>query len=155
MNSLSSLSCRASGTDFPLSFAIRLYHPSLPAGLPGYFLCPYIAVVDKFSLVRPTFARPCERVNKKTSLMSSYLLLQQCPACLVSLIWMVFEMDGRWPYSYCFVGCCFQDLLSIARSILAQLLSSFFSIRLVSVRVAHPYSSRNTTATWKRPIAYR
>ena len=31
------------------SFDIRLYHPSLPAGLPGCILwCPYKAVVDKF-----------------------------------------------------------------------------------------------------------
>ena len=31
---------------------------------------------------RPTFARPCVGVHKSTSLMSSSLLLQQCPACL-------------------------------------------------------------------------
>ena len=34
-----------------------------------------------------------------TSLMSSFLLLQQCPACLVRLTWIVFVMGGRWPYS--------------------------------------------------------
>ena len=34
---------------------------------------------------RPAFARPCEGVHKSTSLMSSSLLLQQCPACLVRL----------------------------------------------------------------------
>ena len=32
---------------------------------------------------RPAFARPCVGVHKSTSLMSSSLLLQQCPACLV------------------------------------------------------------------------
>ena len=42
--------------------------------------------------------------------MSSSLLLQQCPACLVRQTWMVFVMGGRWPYSCCFVGCCRQDL---------------------------------------------
>ena len=31
---------------------------------------------------RPAFARPCVGVHKSTSLMSSSLLLQQCPACL-------------------------------------------------------------------------
>ena len=46
---------------------------------------------------------------------------------------MVLEMRGAWPYSCCFVGCCFQDLFNIARSIILQLLSSFFSMRLVSV----------------------
>ena len=49
--------------------------------------------------------------------MSLPLLLQQCPAYLVRLIWIVFVMGGRWPYSCCFVGCCFQDLFNIARSI--------------------------------------
>ena len=43
--------------------------------------------------------------------MSSSLLLQQCSACLVHLTWIVFMMGGRWPYSWCLVGCCRQDLL--------------------------------------------
>ena len=34
---------------------------------------------------RPAFARPCLGIHKSTSLMSSSLLLQQCPACLVRL----------------------------------------------------------------------
>ena len=34
---------------------------------------------------RPAFARPCVGVHKSTSLISSSLLLQQCPACLVRL----------------------------------------------------------------------
>ena len=67
---------------------------------------------------RPAFARPCEGVHRSTSLMSSSLLLQQCPACLVRLILIAFVMGGRWPYSCCFVGCCLQDLFNIARSII-------------------------------------
>ena len=67
---------------------------------------------------RPAFARPCVGIHKSTSLMSSSLLLQQCPACLVRLTWIVFVIGGRWPYSWCLVGCCCQDLLRIARSIL-------------------------------------
>ena len=50
-------------------------------------------------------------------------------------------MGGRWPYSCCFVGCCFQDLFNIACSILVQFLSS-----LVSVHVVHPYN--RTDMTW-------
>ena len=65
---------------------------------------------------RPAFARPCVGVHKSTSLMSSSLLLQQCPACLVRLTWIVFVIGGRWPYSWCLVGCCRQDLFKIARS---------------------------------------
>ena len=55
---------------------------------------------------RPAFARPCVGVHESTSLMSSSLLLQQCPACLVRLTWIVFVIGGRWPYSCCLVGCC-------------------------------------------------
>ena len=81
---------------------------------------------------RPAFARPYVGVHRSTSLMSSSLLLQQCPACLVHLTWIVFMMGGRWPYNWCLVGCCRQDLFNIARSILMQLPSSFFSSRLVN-----------------------
>ena len=66
----------------------------------------------------PTFARPYVGVHMSTSLMSLSLLLQQCPACLVRLAWIVFVMGGRWPYSWCLVGCCRQDLFNIARNIL-------------------------------------
>ena len=58
---------------------------------------------------RPAFARPCVGIHKSTSLMSSSLLLQQCPACLVRLTWIVFVIGGRWPYSWCLVGCCRQN----------------------------------------------
>ena len=65
---------------------------------------------------RPAFAWPYAGVHWSTSLMSSSLLLQQCPACLVRLALIVFEMGGRWPYRWCLVGCCFQDLLNIVHS---------------------------------------
>ena len=140
---------------------------------------------------RPAFARPYVGVHRSTSLMSSSLLLQQCPVCLVRLTWIVswwevggciaaalwdfayiyiyiyacndiityviiiytlgfshqfymavvnnavvwmvsthpptskssspwiiFVMVGRWPYSWCLVGCFRQDLVNIARNIL-------------------------------------
>ena len=67
---------------------------------------------------RPAFARPHVEVHRSRSLMSSFLLLQQCPTCLVRLTWIVFMMGGRWPYSWCLVGCCRQDLFHIACSIL-------------------------------------
>ena len=49
---------------------------------------------------RPVFAWPYAGVHRNTSLMSSSLLLQQCPACLVRLICIVFVIGGRWPYSW-------------------------------------------------------
>ena len=82
--------------------------------------------------------------------MSSFLLLQQCPTCRVCLIWMVLEMGGRWPYSYCFVGSCFQDLFIAVGSIFVQLPPSFFSIRFNKVYVVHPYISMDTPAARKK-----
>ena len=66
----------------------------------------------------PALARPCEGFHRRTSLMSSSPLLQQCPACLVRLTLIVLVMGWKWPYSCCFIGCCIQDLFKIARSIL-------------------------------------
>ena len=63
---------------------------------------------------RPAFAWPYAGFHRSTSLMSSSLLLQQCPACLVRLAWIVFMMGGRWPYSWCPVACCRQDLFNLA-----------------------------------------
>ena len=54
---------------------------------------------------RPALAWPSTGVHRSTSLMSSSLLLQQCPACLVRLTYIVFVMGGKWPYSWCLVGC--------------------------------------------------
>ena len=46
---------------------------------------------------RPAFAWPYVGVHRSISLMSSSLLLQQYPTCLVHLTWIVFVMGGRWP----------------------------------------------------------
>ena len=47
----------------------------------------------------PAFAQPYVGVHRSTSLMSSSLLLQQCPACLVHLTLIVFVIGGRWLFS--------------------------------------------------------
>ena len=67
---------------------------------------------------RPAFAWPYAGVHRSISLMSSSLLLQQCPACLARLTWIVFVMRGKWPYSWRLVGCCRQDMFNIALNIL-------------------------------------
>ena len=67
---------------------------------------------------RPAFARPYVGVHRNKSLISLSLLLQHCPACLVCLTWIVFVIGGRWPYSWCFAGCCRQDLYNISCNIL-------------------------------------
>ena len=95
-----------------------------------------------------TLTCPYEGVHRRTSLMSSSLLLQQCPICPIYHIWIVLEMGGKWPYNCCFVGCCFQ--FSIVCSILVQFPFSFFTICFVSIHVVHQYSSIDTIAAWKK-----
>ena len=80
---------------------------------------------------RPALARSYVGVHWSTSLMSSSLLLQQCPAYLVRLTWIVFVMGGRRPYSWCFV---------VARSCLILLASKWCIHTAVSTR---PLLGRN------------
>ena len=105
---LSSSSCHVAGTDIPDPLS-----PLLPI---VHHLWQVLSMYVRAG--RPAFARPYVGVHKSTSLMSSSLLLQQCPACLVRLTWIVFVIGGRWPYGWCLVGCCRQDLFNITRSIL-------------------------------------
>ena len=99
---------------------------------------------------------PCSSVWRGPPEYITYELALTSPAvsaCLVYLIWMVFEMGGWCLYNCCFVGCRLQDLFNTACSILVQLPSSFLSIRLVIVHVVHPYSSTDMTAAWKKNCA--
>ena len=115
---LSSSSCRAASTNIPdpLSPLLPIVHcPGRSSVLhPVSLQSCYMYV----RAGRPAFARLYVGVHRCTSLMSSSLLIQQCPVCLVRLIWIVFVMGDRWPYSWCFVGCWLQDLFNIARSVL-------------------------------------
>ena len=111
------MSYRQHGYPWP-SHATSPYHSSLLAGLQGYIPYPHIAAVCMFQAGRPAFAWPYAGVHRSTSLMSSSLLLQQCPACLVRLNCIVFAMWSKWPYSWCLVRCCRQDLFNIALNIL-------------------------------------
>ena len=122
--SSSSLSCHADCMDsldsFSLSFSlspIHLYHPLLMAGLLYDIQCPHKVNEYKSLLVGWPW-RVCVGAHHRTSLMSSSLLLLQCPACLVHLIWMVCEMVGKSLYCCCFVWYCFQELFRTACSIL-------------------------------------
>ena len=81
---------------------------------------------------RPTLTPPCEGVHWRTSLMSSFLLLQQCPACHVRLIWIILEKRGG------------------RTAFLSNSRLAFISIRLVSVHVVYPYSRIDTTVAWEK-----
>ena len=103
---ISSSSCRAASTDsrVPLLPFVSTVHHFI--SIIQVFLCPYRVLAGC-----PTLAHPYEGVHGITFLISSSLLLLQCPDYLVCLIWTVFKMGGRWPYSCCFVGCCLQERL--------------------------------------------
>ena len=114
--SSSSSSCRAASTDIP--DPLSPLFPIVSGWSSGLYpvsshSCWMYVLAD-----RPAFPRPYVGVYRSTSLMSWPLLLQECPACVVRLTWIVFVMEGRWPYSWCFVGCSCQDLFNIARNIL-------------------------------------
>ena len=97
------MSCRLHGYPW-ISLATSPYRSSPPAGLQGYILYPHIAAVCMYELVVLLLLGHMWGVHWSTSLMSSSLFLQQCPACLVHLTWIVFVMGGRWPYSWCLWG---------------------------------------------------
>ena len=84
--SSSSSSCRATlSRHFSLSFIASGRSSGLhPVSSHG--CCVYVRAS------RPAFAWPYARVHRSTPLMSSSLLLQQYPACLVRLTWIVFVM---------------------------------------------------------------
>ena len=106
------MSCRQHGYPW-LSLVTSPNHSSPLASLQGYILYPHIAAVCMFELVILILLG-----QRSISFISSSLLPQQCLTCLVCLAWIVFVIGGRWPYRWCLVGCCRQDLFNIARNIL-------------------------------------
>ena len=101
---------------------------------------------------RPAFARPCMGVHKSTSLMSSFLLLQQCPACLVRLTWIVFVIWGRWPYSWCLVGCCRKDLFKIMHLFIYHFIIALSQILSTLQIIPHLVSHKSTKWDWDNHI---
>ena len=135
---ISGVPCNKTGIITLFFFRIHLHHHVVPLArisltLSRHFSLSFIASGRSSGLhpvsshsccmyVRaglPAFAWPYAGVHRSTSLMSSSLLLEQCPACLVRLTCIVFVMGGRWSYSWCLVGCYRQDLFNIALNILA------------------------------------
>ena len=58
-------------------------------------------------------------------------------------------MRDKWPYRCCFLGCWFQDLFNVTRSILDPSPSYYFSMRIVSIHVCL-FCSTDTTIAWKK-----
>ena len=136
------MSCWKHGYPWPF-IATFPYRSSPQAGLLDNILYPHIVAECMFVLVVLLLIG-----HVWGSIRVHHLWVR--PTCLVRLTWIVFVIGGWWPYSWCLVGCCRQDLFKIARSILVQLPSSFFSSRFVRVHVVHPYSSIDATAAWKK-----
>ena len=109
-SSSSSSSSRATGTDIPDPLLPLLRIEAEKETGNSNFCSSGLHLVSSHSCCmyvragRPAFVWPYVGVHRSTSLMSSFLLLQQCPACLVRLTWTVFEMGGLWPYSWCLWG---------------------------------------------------
>ena len=75
----------------PRHFSLSFIAPGMSSGLhpvSSHSCCMYIRAG------RPAFAWPYAGFHRSTSLMSSSLLLQQCPACLVLLTSIVFVTGG-------------------------------------------------------------
>ena len=107
------VSCRLHGYPWPY-FATPPYRSSLLVGPQGYIPYPHRAVVCRFELVVLLLLG-----HMSGSIVEHHLWARPCffSNVLVRLTLIVFVMGGRWPYSWCFVGCCLQDLFKIARSI--------------------------------------
>ena len=124
---------------------------NLKQSLPEFELCPFpkaLTITPRMPMLQLLpllFYMIAEALNNPR-------FFQQCPAYLVCLTWMVFEMGGKWPYSCSFVKCCFQDLFKTPRSLLVKFLSTLFSIHFINALVVHLYSSTNTATTWKKSI---
>ena len=92
-----SSSCHSTSTDIPdpLSLLLLIIHRFRQVfrlhPVSSHSCCMYVRAG------RPAFAWPYAGVHRSTSLMSSSLLLQQCPACLARLTCIVFVMGGKWP----------------------------------------------------------
>ena len=77
------------------------------------------AATYKAAAVRPPTTHHENKIRqiRSTSRISSSLLLQQSPACLIRLIFIVFAMGGRWPYI-----CCFRQIIRAPSLIDTELL---------------------------------
>ena len=106
--------CHWHGYTWP-SLATSPYYSSPLAGLQCYIPYPHIAAVSMFELVVLLLLGHM-RWSTGVHHLWPRLCMSSCPACLVRLAWIVFVMGGRWPYSWCLVRFCCQDLFNIARN---------------------------------------
>ena len=122
-----------------ISLATSLYHPSLPAALPGY-----IRISTELLIGSNLSFSPCSSVwrGQPEYIANEFVLISPAVSQFGWFSWwMAVELR--------FVESCLQNLFNTAHRILVYLPSSFFFIHLFSVHVVHPYYSTDTTAAWK------
>ena len=73
---------------------------------------------------------------------------------LFRLTCIAFEMRYKRPYNRSLVGCCFQNLLKTARSILGLSSSSFPPLHQVNVQVVQQYIITKTPTVLKKLIHF-
>ena len=101
-----------------LSLGFLLWHlwmtrPLRAHVLQGYIPHPHIAAVCMFEQVILLLLD-----HMRGSIGVHRLWAHPCFSSSVLHVWLDFVMGGRWPYSWCLVGCCRQDLFNIARNFL-------------------------------------
>ncbi len=80
----------------------------------------------------PAFARPYAGVHRRTLLMSSFLLLQRCPACLFRLAWIDFVIGGDGIVGALWGNAAGTCLILLATSLCSCRLASFRAVLLAS-----------------------
>ena len=109
-----------------LSLSIHSHHSSLLPGLPNCILYPHRADVSSCWLANTgMFICQCPLKN----IANEFIFASPEVSYMSRSSWMVCEIGGKWPYSCCFVGCCFQNLFKTVCSIFVSFPSSHFSMR--------------------------
>ena len=73
--------------------------------------------------------------ESKENIAYAFVFTSPAEPSMSCLIWMVCKMGGMWPYSFCFVKCCFQDLFKAACMIHVYFLSGFFFKSLIKSKL--------------------
>ena len=107
-----------------LSLSTRPHCLSSPVGPLNYILCLCRAVVGKSS---PSYPR--RHICLKETIGERHSWFRPCFSSGILHVLVVFqlglEIGGKWQYSCCFVGWCFQKLFNITCAILEQFSSCF------------------------------
>ena len=112
------------------------HHPSLSSIVLSCILSPQYTLVY-----------PCVGVHKRTSLMNSFLLLQQCPT---SCLFYFNNLWDRWHVAIqlLFYGVLHPEFVQVSIQHFC-VIHTFFFMCFVCVHVVHPYSSMDTATAWK------